>query len=88
MTSQETTTKLVTVEEYVAARAGAGLADVFGAIAATARQIERKIRLAGLGDIWGSGAVNVQGEQQQKLDVFANDLLTQLLGSRHTLPRS
>jgi len=81
MTSQETTTKLVTVEEYVAARAGAGLADVFGAIAAAARQIERKIRLAGLGDIYGAaGAVNVQGEQQQKLDVFANDLLTQLLG--------
>jgi fructose-1,6-bisphosphatase I len=80
-------TKLVTVEEYVAARAGAGLAEVFGAIAAAARQIERKIRLAGLEDIYGAGsiygaagAVNVQGEQQQKLDVFANDLLTQLLG--------
>jgi fructose-1,6-bisphosphatase I len=82
-----TKTKLVTVEEYVAARAGAGLAEVFGAIAAAARQIERKIRLAGLEDIYGAGsiygaagAVNVQGEQQQKLDVFANDLLTQLLG--------
>ena len=79
--SQDTVTKLVTVEEYVAAREGAGLAEVFGAIAAAARQIERKIRLAGLGDIYGAaGAVNVQGEQQQKLDVFANDLLTRLLG--------
>ena len=53
------------------------------------RQIERKIRLAGLEDVHGdgsilgaAGAVNVQGEQQQKLDVFANDLLTELLGSR------
>jgi fructose-1,6-bisphosphatase I len=75
------TTKLVTVEEYVAARVGAPLAEVFGAIAAAAREIERKIRLAGLGDVYGAvGAVNVQGEQQQKLDVFANDLLTELLG--------
>ena len=55
---------------------GVGLAKVFGAIAEAARQIERKIRLAGLGDVYGAvGAVNVQGEQQQKLDVFANDLL-------------
>ena len=83
----ETMSKLVTVEEYVAERAGAGLAEVLGAIATAARQIERKIRLAGLEDVHGdgsilgaAGAVNVQGEQQQKLDVFANDLLTELLG--------
>jgi fructose-1,6-bisphosphatase I len=74
--------KIVTVEEYVGASAGAPLAGVFGAIAAAARQIERKIRLAGLGDVYGAyGAVNVQGEQQQKLDVFANDLLTEVLGA-------
>ena len=86
--AQETIAKLVTVEEYVAARVGAPLAEVFGAIAAAARQIERKIRLAGLGDVHGAGsiygaagAVNVQGEQQQKLDVFANELLTRLLGT-------
>jgi fructose-1,6-bisphosphatase I len=85
MTNQSTTivepgTSVVTVEEYVAARASLGLAEVFGAIAAAARQIERKIRLAGLGDIYGAAdAVNVQGEQQQKLDVFANELLKKLL---------
>jgi fructose-1,6-bisphosphatase I len=79
--AEETGTRLVTVEEYVAARAGEGLVEVFGAIAAAACQIERKIRRAGLGDVYGAaGAVNVQGEQQQKLDVFANDLLTRLLG--------
>ena len=72
--TEETGTSLVTVEDYVAARASGELADVFGAIAAAARQIERKIRLAGLNDVYGAaGAVNVQGEQQQKLDVFAND---------------
>jgi fructose-1,6-bisphosphatase I len=72
----------VTVEEYVGERAGAALGEVFGAIAEAARQIERKIRLAGLGDVYGAvGSVNVQGEQQQKLDVFANDLLTEVLGA-------
>lgn len=79
-------TKTLTVEEYVARNAGAALGGVFGAIAEAARQIERKIRLAGLSDVYGAGsiygaagAVNVQGEQQQKLDVFANDLLTEAL---------
>ena len=73
-------TKTVTVEECVTRNAGALLAEVFGAIAEAARQIERKIRLAGLSDVYGAyGAVNVQGEQQQKLDVFANDLLTEVL---------
>ncbi len=78
--TEETGTSLVTVEDYVASRASGELADVFGAIAAAARQIERKIRLAGLNDVYGAaGAVNVQGEQQQKLDVFANELLTEVL---------
>ena len=76
----KTGTKAGTIEEYVAASAGAQLAEVFGAIARAGRQIERKIRLAGLSDVYGAyGAVNVQGEQQQKLDVFANDLLTEEL---------
>ena len=76
----ETVKKRVTVEEYVAGNAGAALAEVFGAVAEAARQIEGKIRLAGLSDVYGAyGAVNVQGEQQQKLDVFANDLLTEVL---------
>jgi fructose-1,6-bisphosphatase I len=70
----------VTVEEYLAESAGERLAEVVGAIAEAGRQIERKIRLAGLGDLYGAaGAVNVQGEQQQKLDVYANELLTELL---------
>lgn len=56
--------------------AGAGLGDVVGAIASAASEIATKIRLAGLSDIYGAaGAVNVQGEQQQKLDVFANDVM-------------
>jgi fructose-1,6-bisphosphatase I len=38
-----------------------------------AKMIEAKIRSAGLSDILGAyGQMNVQGEQQQKLDVYAN----------------
>jgi fructose-1,6-bisphosphatase I len=75
-------TKTLTVEEYVAGSAGAQLAEVFGAVAGATQQIARKIRLAGLSDAYGAyGAVNVQGEQQQKLDVFANDLLIKALGA-------
>ena len=71
----------VTVEQYVTQHAGAELGAVFAAIATAAVSIERAIRLAGLSDIYGAyGAVNVQGEQQQKLDVFANDELIAQLG--------
>ena len=71
----------LTVEAYVAKTAGADLASVFGAVAESAREMEREIRLAGLRDVYGAfGAVNVQGEQQQKLDVLANELLTKTLG--------
>jgi fructose-1,6-bisphosphatase I len=81
----KTLTGTMTVEEYVAGSAGAQLGEVFGAIAGAARQIARKIRLAGLSDAYGTfGAVNVQGEQQQKLDVFANDLMIEAL---HALPQ-
>ena len=72
----------MTVEEFVAARAGRELGTIFGAVASAAGEIAKKIRLAGLGDVYGAfGAVNVQGEQQQKLDVFANDVLTQALSN-------
>jgi hypothetical protein len=40
----------VTVEEHVERAAGRALAEVIGAVAAAAREIERKIRLAGLDD--------------------------------------
>jgi fructose-1,6-bisphosphatase I len=69
-----------TVETYVAERAGEELGAIVGALAAAAREIARKIRLAGLTDVYGAfGAVNVQGEQQQKLDVFANEALIDAL---------
>src|SRR5271154_2686768 len=47
------------------------------------KMIEAKIRLAGLSNVLGAyGATNVQGEQQQKLDVYANEALLHCLGLR------
>lgn len=50
------------------------------------KMIEAKIRSAGLTDILGAyGAKNVQGEQQQKLDVYANRALLHCLGLRDSV---
>ena len=50
------------------------------------KMIEAKIRAAGLSDIYGAfGQQNVQGEQQQKLDVFANQALIHCLGMRDSV---
>ena len=47
------------------------------------KMIQAKVRQAGLLDVLGAqGKVNVQGEEQQKLDVFANTALLTSLGSR------
>jgi fructose-1,6-bisphosphatase I len=47
------------------------------------KMIQAKIRQAGLLDVLGAfGQKNVQGEEQQKLDVFANTALLTSLGSR------
>ena len=45
------------------------------------KMIQAKIRLAALENIYGAiGQTNVQGEQQQKLDVYANEALLHCLG--------
>jgi fructose-1,6-bisphosphatase I len=50
------------------------------------RMIEAQVRRAGLTDILGSlGAVNVQGEVQQKLDVYANEVLIHCLSLRESI---
>src|ERR1700754_4401853 len=50
------------------------------------KMTEAKIRRAGLLDVLGdAGAVNVQGEAQQKLDVYANQALLHCLGLRESV---
>jgi len=47
------------------------------------KAIQAQVRRAGLGDhLGGAGAINVQGEEQQKLDVYANQMLLHCLGRR------
>ncbi len=48
-------------------------------LALAAKIIAHKTNRAGLVDILGeAGATNVQGESQQKLDIYANDIIKQL----------
>ena len=50
------------------------------------KMVEAKIRQAGLTDVLGAqGATNVQGEEQQKLDVYANNALLHCLGLRDSV---
>ncbi len=66
----------ISLFQHVRQRHTAGLATLLNAIADGSAAIEAKIRVAGLNDVLGAaGNENIQGEQQQKLDVFANDTL-------------
>jgi len=56
---------------------------LLGGITLATKMIEAKIRSAALSDVLGAyGATNVQGEAQQKLDVYANQALLHCLGTR------
>lgn len=56
------------------------LASILEAVARSAKAIRSTIGAAGLNDILGSfGEVNVQGEEQQKLDVFADQIMVREL---------
>jgi fructose-1,6-bisphosphatase I len=59
---------------------------LLSALTLATKMIQAKIRQAGLLDILGSaGDVNVQGETQQKLDVYANQALLHCLGLRDSI---
>ena len=50
------------------------------------KMIQAKVRRAGLSDILGAhGEINVQGEEQQKLDVYANEALLHCLSLRQSI---
>jgi len=76
----------ITLTQHVLKRQ-AGHPDASGQFSALMTQIgvagkliTSKVRRAGLIEIWGStGTVNVQGEQVQKLDEIANDILIEVL---------
>lgn len=60
------------------------LAEILGQIAFASKMIAREVNKAGLANILGkTGGINVQGEEVQKLDEFANSVLVRLLHNTH-----
>jgi fructose-1,6-bisphosphatase I len=56
---------------------------ILSALSISAKMIAAHVRRARLDDVLGTlGQENVQGEQQQKLDVIANEILLRTLGGR------
>ncbi len=59
---------------------------LLSAITLATKRIQAQVRRAGLVDILGEhGCANIQGENQQKLDVYANDALIHSLESRESV---
>ena len=60
------------------------LSSLLNALRLAAKVVNHEVNKAGLVDLFGdSGEVNVQGEQQQKLDVFANKTFIKSLTNRN-----
>ena len=82
-----------TVEQHILAQqrklspeASGSFSWLLSGITLATKMTEAKVRRAGLLDILGSaGAENVQGEVQQKLDVFADQTLIHSLGVRENV---
>jgi fructose-1,6-bisphosphatase I len=56
---------------------------ILSALSISAKMIAAHVRRARLDDVLGTvGVQNIQGEQQQKLDVIANEILLRTLGGR------
>jgi len=79
-TSVVTIDRFIIEEERLHPEATGELSGVLYDIALAAKMIASKVRRAGLADILGSADIqNVQGELQQKLDVFANETIIKAL---------
>lgn len=84
---------IVTVQQHILEQqelhfpdAGGTFSWLLSGITLATKMIQAKVRHAGLLDILGSaGETNVQGETQQKLDVYANNALLHCLGVRDSV---
>src|SRR6266516_1919535 len=82
MASVHTSTSVVTIERFIMEQerlhpeATGELSNLLYDLCLAAKIISRHVRRAGLADILGSaGAVNVSGDVQHKLDLFAHDAI-------------
>lgn len=83
---KHTATSVVTIERFIIEQerqfpdATGSLSSILYDIALAAKMISSKVRRAGLVDILGAmDTENVQGEIQQKLDVFANETIVKAM---------
>ncbi|MGH7340377.1 MAG: class 1 fructose-bisphosphatase [Candidatus Rokuibacteriota bacterium] len=83
---QNKETSVVTIERFIIEEekqvpaATGELSGILYDLALAAKMIANKVRMAGLVDILGTaGSQNVQGEVQQKLDVFANEAIVKAM---------
>ena len=83
---QHTATSVVTIERFIIEQerlhpeATGELSGILYDLALAAKMIANKVRSAGLADILGAtDDANVQGEIQQKLDVFANEIIVKAM---------
>jgi len=84
---------IVTVQQHILHQqkthfpdAGGTFSWLLSGITLATKMIQARVRRAGLLDVLGAaGATNVQGEAQQKLDVYANDALMHCLGVRENV---
>jgi len=84
-----TTREIVTLQSHILAQQAKNpqstgtLSWILSALSISAKVIADQIRRAQLADVLGkAGAENVQGEEQQKLDVISNEVLMRVLGGR------
>ena len=83
---RHTATSVVTIERYIIEQeslhpaATGELSGILYDLALAAKMIASKVRQAGLADILGgSNSRNVQGEDQEKLDVLANEIIVKAM---------
>jgi len=83
---KHTATSVVTIDRFIIEQerqhpeATGELSGILYDIALAAKMIANKVRMAGLADILGAaGSDNIQGEEQQKLDVLANEIIVKAM---------
>lgn len=83
---KHTATSVVTIDRFIIEQerlhpeATGELSGILYDLALAAKMIANKVRMAGLADILGAaGSENVQGEQQQRLDVLSNEIIVKAM---------
>lgn len=92
MSESQSTVPFLTVQQHIVEEqkrfpgSSGEFSSLLSGITMATKMIQDKVRRAGLSDILGEhGEVNVQGERQQKLDVYSNEVLIHFLGLRDSV---